>query len=149
MGRRTALASVAVLALTSAGCSALAPFPGDQPVPEDLFQASRDSDAAPAGFDDSVERTACGDVTLSQGEQLASAALDCINAAIGTASADLAVVAPTTEGDPIVTFYRTSPSVEGFVMYVNSTYDRFGSGGWARLTCTGTDVTSLSGCVEG
>lgn len=62
---------------------------------------------------------------------------------------ELAVVAPTTEGDAIVTFYRTAPGMQGFEMYVNGAFDRYGSGDWSHLTCPGSDVTLLNGCVEG
>ncbi|WP_158603941.1 hypothetical protein [Cryobacterium tepidiphilum] len=48
-----------------------------------------------------------------------------------------------------MTFYRTAPGMQGFEMYVNGAFDRYGSGDWSHLTCPGGDVTLLNGCVEG
>lgn len=147
MRHRAAFTVGTVLALTLSGCAGVTSFPGPQSLPDDLFEASRSSDTAPAGFHDGVKRMSCGDVTLSQGESLSGDAVDCFNAAIGKANAELAVVAPTTEGDPIVTFYRTAPGMTGFEMYVNGTFDRYGQGKWDHLTCPGADIPH--GCVEG
>jgi len=141
-------AAAAGLALTLAGCGVVSAFPQPQSLPGDLFTASRQSDAAPAGFHDDVERTSCGDVRLGQGELLPSDAASCMNAAIGATNAELAVITPTTEGDPIVTFYRTSADSPGFELYVNGSYDRYGAGEWAHLTCPSTDISVLNGCVE-
>lgn len=148
MRRRTALSIAGILAFTVSGCAGVTSFPGPQSLPDNLFEASRHSDAAPAGFDDGVKRTSCGDITLTQGESPSADGVDCMNAAIGSANAELAVIAPTTEGDPIVTFYRTAPGKQGFEMFVNGTFDRYGAGEWAHLTCPGADISTPSGCVD-
>lgn len=137
-----AVGLAAVALLGAAGCSSS--FPGPQNVPKDLFAAARSSTEAPDGFIDRVHRESCGEITLDQGASLPPDAVDCINAAIGAADAQLAVVAPTTEGDPIVTFYRTSASTPGVELFVDAEYDRFGSGAWTHERFpAATDITAL------
>lgn len=111
--------------------------------------ASRLSSAAPAGVRDGLPRTSCGDITLGHGERIPAAAVECIDSAIGRSDAELAVLSPTTEGDPIVTFYRTVPPAGGIEIYTDATQDNFGPKTWTHQSCpTVTSVTSLRGCVE-
>lgn len=140
--RKGAIGLAAVALLAVSGCAST--FPGPQNLPKDLFAAARSSPKAPHGFVDGVKRESCGEITLDQGESLPTDTVDCINAAIGVADAQLAVVAPTTEGDPVVTFYRTSASAGGVELFVDAEYDRFGSGSWTHETFpTATDITAL------
>jgi hypothetical protein len=136
---------IAVLGIS--GCTSSSP--GEQTLPKDLFAAARQSDKAPEGFDDGLSRTSCGEVTLGQGEQTPTDAVDCINSAIGTLNAELALVAVTTEGDPIVTFYRTSATAPGVEIFTDSQFDRYGSKTWTDENCLKTTtIVPLQGCAE-
>jgi len=60
---------------------------------------------------------------------------------------ELVVVASTTEGDPIVTFYRSSPASQGIEIFTDFMYDRYKPADWTHERCTATvDITSLQGC---
>jgi hypothetical protein len=142
-----ALASLVFIVATivsSVGATPIGAAGADGPV-----AASRLSSVAPAGFRDGLPRTSCGDITLGQGERIPAAAVECIDSAIGRSDAELAVLSPTTEGDPIVTFYRTVPPAGGIEIYTDATQDNFGPKTWAHQSCpTATSVTSLRNCVE-
>ncbi|WP_448061717.1 hypothetical protein [Cellulomonas hominis] len=66
---------------------------------------------------------------------------------LGT-GAELVVTAPTTEGDPVVTFSRVGPGIDGLEILTNASGDRFG-GGTSTQLCPGTvTVTGPLGCTE-
>lgn len=140
--RVAAVGLVAIVMLAVSACSSSYPQP--QNVPDDLFAAARGSQDAPDNFRDGAKRESCGEITLDQAQALPAAAVDCINAAIGATDAELAVVAPTSEGDPIVTFYRTSSRAAGVKLFIDAEYDRFGSGSWTHETFPrASDITAL------
>jgi hypothetical protein len=148
MRRRVALLAMLIAVLAVSGC--VSSFPGEQTLPKDLFTAARQSEKAPKGFNDGLSRTSCGEVTLGQGEQTPADAVDCINSAIGTLNAGLAIVAVTTEGDPIVTFYRTSATAPGVEIFTDSQFDRYGSKTWTHENCPKTTIiVPLQGCAAG
>ena len=128
--RVAAAGLAATVTLAIAACSSS--YPRAQNLPDDLFAAARGSRAAPRSFTDGVKRESCGEITLGQAQVLPTAVLHCINAAIGATDAELAVAAPTSEGDPIVTFYRTSARAGGVELFIDAEYDRFGSGSWTH-----------------
>ena len=102
------------------------------------------------GFNDGLPRASCGEVTLKQGEQIPTDALECMNSAIGLADAELAVVSLTTEGDPIVTFYRTIEGTPGIEIFIDGEFDRYGPKTWAHETCPDqTTFTSTQKCSTG
>lgn len=147
MERRVALVAVLIAVLAVSGCASS--FPGGQTLPKDLFAAARQSDKAPKGFNDGLSRTSCGEVTLGQGEQAPTAAVNCINSAIGSLDAELAIAAVTTEGDPIVTFYRTSANTPGVEIFTDSQFDRYGPKTWTRENCPkAMTIVPLRGCAE-
>ncbi|MGY1693360.1 MULTISPECIES: hypothetical protein [unclassified Geodermatophilus] len=93
---------------------------------------------------------ACPVQDLGQGEPIAPDALACLDAGRTVDGAELAVTRPTTEGDPVTTWYRARPGVPGLEVFVDGTRDRFGTGEWVRLDCpaaTGPD-DGLGGCAE-
>ena len=143
------LAFIVALIVSSVGATPIGATPIGAAGADGPVAASRLSSAAPAGFRDGLPRTSCGDITLGQGERIPAAAVDCIDSAIGRSDAELAVLSPTTEGDPIVTFYRTVPLAGGIEIYTDATQDNFGPKTWTHQSCpTVTSVTSLRGCVE-
>jgi hypothetical protein len=152
MRRRGGLATVLIALLAVSGCASIPgeqTHPEEQALPDDLFAAARQSEIAPEGFDEGPSRTPCGEVTLGQGEQLPTNAVDCIDAAIGSMDAELAVVSPTTEGDPIVTFYRTAAGAPGVEKFTDAEFDRYGPKTWTHENCPQTTtVISLQGCSE-
>lgn len=144
-GSCLALAGLAFVAATVAAPA----IPIGSAGPDDPIAASRLSSAAPDAFRDGLHRTSCGDITLGQGEQIPPVAVECIDATIGLSDAELAVLSPTTEGDPIVTFYRTVPPADGIEIYTDATRDNFGPKTWTHQSCpTAASVTSLRSCLE-
>lgn len=76
------------------------------------------------------------------------AAWSCLDAA-GTAGAELAVTAPTIEGDPTTTYYRVGPGIDGLELFHDATQDRFGSGAWHHEFCPRTaTVRDPRGCRD-
>lgn len=147
MRYRIAWACLIVGTLAISGCAES--LPGDQKLPPDLFEAARQSERAPAGFHDDLQRKSCGQLTLDQGGQIPADAIDCMNSAIGTLDAELAVVSFSVEGDPIVDFYRTSTDTPGIEVFTDGEYDRYGSKEWTYRDCQKTTTfTSLQGCPE-
>jgi hypothetical protein len=65
--------------------------------------------------------------------------------------AKLVVTLATVEGDPLVHYFTVTESGQLEVL-VDSTKDKFGSGSWHALTCTGLDEQrgrlSWTGCAE-
>ncbi len=144
--RRIALTSILIATLAISGCAA---FPRDQTLPSDLFAAARQSEKAPDAFSSALPRESCGDVTLNQGEKIPTTAVECIDTAIGTIEAELVVVSHTTEGDPLVAFYRTAAGTRGVEIFTDGEFDRFGPKTWTHQNCPQTKtLTSLQGCSE-
>lgn len=62
-------------------------------------------------------------------------AVDCLAAARdGDAGAELQVVAPTEQGDPVRVYYRVVPGVDGLELFVHSP-DGPGRSGWTHDRC--------------
>jgi hypothetical protein len=80
----------------------------------------------------------CGEVTLKQGERLPQkghSEVACLRAALDAGSgAELKVVFPTVEGDPVAEYYRVTPSRTTEV-YVDSTKDVFSDQTWSFADC--------------
>ncbi|BDZ41632.1 hypothetical protein GCM10025865_09310 [Paraoerskovia sediminicola] len=103
-------------------------------------------DDARAAFEDRPVLPSCGELNLSQGEEEPASARECLDEA-GTAGAELTVTSPTTEGDPITTYFRVGPGIDGMEMWVDATQDAYGSGEWELWRCPET-VTAVDplGC---
>lgn len=88
-------------------------------------------------------------MTLDQCEQIPLDTVDCIDTAIGSLDAELAIVSPTIEGDPIVAFYRTSMGTPGVEVFTDAEFDRYGPRAWRHQNCsTKITLTSLKGCPD-
>ncbi|WP_315095659.1 hypothetical protein [uncultured Cellulomonas sp.] len=126
---RAAAACGAVLGL--AGCSAPA------------------TQEAPATFTQRAALPSCGAVELGQGESVDASAWDCLDAAALHDGAELVVTGPTTEGDPITTYYRVGPDIDGLELFRDATADRFGAEGWSHQLCPGTATAATPlDCTE-
>ncbi len=98
-------------------------------------------------FADRSPLALCGEVELAHGEQVPVDAWACLDDAFGT-GAELVVTAPTTEGDPVVTYYRVGPGIDGLEILTDASGDRYGGGASTPL-CPGTvTVTKPLGCTE-
>jgi len=95
----------------------------------------------PAWFTDRPPLPACGEVVLDQGELVPGAAAECPFAGNAASGAELMVRSPTTERDPIYTYYRRLPRVVGLDVTSGATHDENGVDGWQWETCP--DATSL------
>ena len=143
---RRAVLLFAAGALLLAGCS-MAPTTRsgyEYPFSVDIIDESRTSSSAPAEFRDRDPLPQCDDVSLEQGTQIPDASVACVEQA-GPEGAELGVVQPTTEGDPIVTFYRVGPGIRGIEIWDDASRDPFG-GGWHRAECDTVSVFSPEGC---
>lgn len=164
---RRALAAAAagvVLAVALVGCGGTAPGGGspggDDPGGEGTTPAAPSgapsSEPAPSAagtspFPERIPLPACDPVVLAQGEVVPPEAWDCLNDAAAATGAELAVTTPTVEGDPITSYYRVGPGIEGLEVYVDGTKDRFGDPQhpWTYTSCPQTvDASEPAGCVS-
>ena len=148
-GRLAVAAVLAVAGAVLAGCAS--PISGPDPAPSysypytsDILDESRASADAPQDFRERPPYPPCPDVLLLQGEQIPDDAVACIEHA-GPEGAELAVVRPTTEGDPYVMFYRVGHGIEGLEIWEDATRDAFG-GGWHLATCSVVSVLTPDDC---
>jgi len=95
----------------------------------------------PDWFKDREVLPACAEVDLDQGEMVPDSAVTCLLEGRDDAGRELVVRSPTTEGDPIHTYYRQLPGVAGLDVITDATQDQNGSVGWQWDTCP--DATSL------
>ena len=112
-----------------------------------IIDESRADPDAPAEFRDRDTLPACPDVVLDQGTQIPDESVACIEKA-GSEGAELAVVQPTTEGDPLVTFYRVGPEIDGIEIWDDATRDTFGDRKWHRAECETISVFTPTGCTS-
>lgn len=132
---RVALVSLVVVALS--GCTTAAPTP-ESP---DVIAV----DAPPEAFSTRAPLESCGIIELEQGESIPQQAIDCMKE---TAAAELAVTSPTTEGDPIVTYYRVD--ARGLEIWTDSTRDQWSNSGWTLETCPDAmSIVEIGECTSG
>jgi hypothetical protein len=149
MSRLAALTvALAVAGVSLTGCvTAPGPQPGPSysyPYSSDILDESRGSPDAPQEFMDRTPYPPCPDVMLEQGEEIPEDAVACIEHA-GPEGAELAVVRPTTEGDPYVMFYRVGHGINGLEIWEDATRDAFG-GGWHVANCSVLSVLTPGDC---
>jgi hypothetical protein len=119
----TAALALCGLCAMAAGCAAGPVQPGSVPTPQQFV----DRETLPS----------CGEVTLTQGEEIPAENLSCLDEA-GDAGAELAVTRPTTEGDPVTEYYRVLPG-GGWEAYLDGSMDRYG-GQWWYTDCPDAKV---------
>ena len=112
-----------------------------------LFAGCSDS-GPPDEFEERAELPSCGTVTVVHTEP-AGPEVDCFVEAVREGKpAEVVVRMSTTEGDPVVTYYRTSPDAPGIELWTDATQDAFGSGEWDHSRCEGTGVNDLRECGD-
>ena len=92
----------------------------------------------PAFVSDRPTLEPCGTITLGQGETVPDDVWACFDERAAT-GAELVVSRPTTEGDPIVTYYRAGPGITGVEVLTDSTADAFGPRTWTHELCARLD----------
>ncbi|WP_432537567.1 hypothetical protein [Kineococcus arenarius] len=101
----------------------------------------------PQAFTDREPYPRCPPVTVAQGQasgqQAAAAPWEAclLGANAQRDGAEVRVTSPTTEGDPITTYYRRAPGGGDVEVFIDATADSFGSGEWEHLRCA--DVAAL------
>lgn len=105
--------------------------------------------SAPASFTERTELPSCGTVQVDQGRTVGDDAWACLDDAATADGAELVVTALSTEGDPLTTYYRVGPGIDGLELFVDSTQDEWGVQGWIHQVCPDT-VTAAEplGCAD-
>ncbi|WP_157508909.1 hypothetical protein [Luteipulveratus halotolerans] len=135
MGRRVAATGVLIMLL--AGCSTAsggAPSTSSANPPTPLQAYDRAADPVARQFDQRERYADCGSVVFEQGPYpgLPDGPLSCMRRArAAKATAELRVTRPTTEGDPIVTYFRVLGDGQVEV-YADNTADSHGPADWTR-----------------
>ena len=132
---RVALVSLAVL--LASGCTT------PQPAPES--PGATTADVQPEAFSSRAPLESCGVIELGQGERIPQDAIECMSS---SSSAELAVTTPTTEGDPIPRYYRTTEA--GLEVWTDGTHDTWGAGGWTHEICPDArSIIETGDCTTG
>lgn len=119
--------------------SLLSVEPGEE-TPQYLFNfadslaESKRSGAAPEAFTNRKPLFSCGEFVLGQGASMPPAAWDCLAEHLET-GAELVEVQPTIEGDPIMSYYRVGPEIDGMEYFNDPTFDKFGADEWTHMVC--------------
>jgi len=96
----------------------------------------------PQSFTAREQLPSCDPVDLSQGEVVPDAAWSCLDGA-SEEGAELVVTMPTTEGDPIVTYYRVGPKIQGVELFIDNSADAYAGiedRGWSHQLCPETST---------
>lgn len=106
--------------------------------------------STPSDFKDRATLSQCPAEELKPTDPTISlAGIDCLTQQGQQEGAELEVVRYTTEGDPITYYYRKTPDAPGFEIFIDSTKDSYGAGGWTRMQCPdGTDINNPTECEE-
>ena len=151
---RTLVVVVGLIAagVVSAAVLAFVTFRGERSADSDtaspgsaVIAGSIASAGAPASFTDRPTFRSCGEVVLAQGVRIPPTRIRCL-AATPAEGRELVIESPTTEGDPIVRYYRTGPDLDGVEIFEDATRDRFG-GGWHRSLCRSGRIDQTGACA--
>lgn len=165
MGNRqlgSLIGTTAVLAILSACTATPAASPpalAPPPSPEasgptarlrTVITASRADVAAPRDVRPTPGRFSCGEVVLLPAGTLPHAERACLESHIGRSAAELVVIQRTTEGDPVISYYLTSPALHGYDLTTDQTRDRFGDQRWLQERCrpTSTIDQTKNSCTQ-
>lgn len=104
--------------------------------------------APPLAFTTRAEFESCGTVELGLGEEVPQEANQCLIDG-RSEGAELQVRHSSAEGDPIVSYYRVGPDIDGVEVFRDATEDKFGSRSWEYMRCNFADrPTVLISCDE-
>lgn len=115
----------------------------------DKLAESKRSGNAPEAFTNRKPLFSCGEFVLGQGAALPQEAWDCLAEHLDT-GAELVETMPTIEGDPVITYYRVGPEIDGLEYFTDASFDKFGSGEWTHGSCSlepGSVTVVLDSCV--
>jgi hypothetical protein len=146
MTKRLVLGVFALLVAAAAVLVALSASRGTDPV--EIVVDAVSGESAPEGFRDRAVLPACGRVVLGQGERVSRVdpeALACLRDGLTDGQgAELVVVSPTIEGDPVTDYRRVLPDGSTEV-WTDMTEDEHG-GGWDHGTCATPSGPLESAC---
>ena len=111
-----------------------------------IIASSMASADAPAAFKDRPTFRSCGRIASPQGAALPPERIACLSATPDEGR-ELIVVRRTTEGDPIVRYFRTGPDLAGVEIFEDATADRFGDHAWHHSFCRSGRIDQSGGCV--
>jgi hypothetical protein len=129
-----------------------APVPGPTPsfvgVPEgeeppeyldsfrELLAESKRKGLEVPGFASREDLFSCGEYIRAQGVSWdePQEGWDCLAEHLED-GAELVLVSPTIEGDPIITYYRVGPGIDGLEYFTDASFDKFGGDTWTRTVC--------------
>ena len=121
------------------------PVASGDPTPEwfggyaERLAESKRSGTAPELFLTRTPLFSCGEFVLGQGATVPQNAWDCLAAGVD-GGAELVIVKPTTEGDPIISYFRVGPDIDGVDVFTDSSLDKFGVEGWRQESCSIIDA---------
>lgn len=133
----SALLAAAAFAIGCSGCSSR-----EFPVPKEFAQRT--------------ELPSCGKVEHRPGSRAADllpqSAVDCLSDARYARGGEFVLTLFTTEGDPIVHYFRVRAGSSDVEVWTDSSRDGFGGGGarWRHSTCGAPQLSSesLTGCMS-
>jgi hypothetical protein len=101
-------------------------------------------DTTPIEFSQRSPLPNCGEIEIhglspTTEETYPASAIACLQSPAG---GEFVRTLPTTEGDPITAYFRVSPGAAVVELWVDSSRDRFGNGGWEHRDCPTTDITA-------
>jgi hypothetical protein len=156
MRRLSSLVLLVVVAGIGAACSSQ----GIQsaPLPSPSAPLTSPSTPAPAEFTNRVSLQSCGEATPrgplpAMNERFPSPAIDCLIAGQNGDGGEFVLRTFTTDGEPVVTYFRVLPGSSEVEVFVDDSKDKFRGGagtGWSRFTCPVPDLSreSLIGCMR-
>lgn len=102
----------------------------------------------PAEFREREALSSCGSASTASDGSVPALAVQCIDAALrDRRGAELHVRDFSIEGDPIHRYYRALPQ-GGVEVFIDSSDDTFGSGGWSYRRCAqATSFAALGSCT--
>lgn len=147
LGALVAVAVVvgAVLAFLTFGTGQPPAAPAESPAAR-IIASSMTSADAPAAFKDRPAFRSCGRIELQQGAALPPERIACLSATPDEGR-ELIVVSRTTEGDPIVRYFRTGPDLTGVEIFEDATADRFGDRAWHHSVCRSAQIDQSGACA--
>jgi hypothetical protein len=111
-----------------------------------IIARSMASPDAPAAFTGRPTYRSCGRIDRQQGAALPAQRIACLSSTPGEGR-ELIVVSRTTEGDPIVRYFRTGPALAGVEIFEDATADRFGDHAWHHSFCRSGQIDQFGACA--
>lgn len=120
--------------------------PGEVPLSDEelgIIDASRASVTAPVKFRERTQLVDCGEKKLTSLTGTDPRDFDCLTPSNRPQTAELVTLRRTVEGDPIVTYYRVGPDIDGIEVFIDNTLDRYRSKDWTHHRRTMDELVEL------